>query len=310
MSTDQLIQKAIDGNLPLGLLALVLSALGLRSLLRWAGANYWPKHVEWREKKMAQEAAAEIRQAELLAAAFRQSAELHNRTAEWSAQHELNDEKRHHVVLEHLGRVVAEVKEDVACEIAASEQRIIRETRRLAKDDSGDIPAVPPTRTITGALILFSALTPGLAEATDARIVIECRTTTIAVGAAELETCLDGDETTWLDFVVGAQVIALQLTGGRKVVELGAAPSLGLLIAWRPAWWTATRVLLGGEALVSATVLALDRALSHLEIWTVAAINLLGYLSIGIGGRYGIATSEDASDFAELVLTSGLRVPI
>lgn len=163
-------------------------------------------------------------------------------------------------------------------------------------------------RAEAGVLLLVLA-SPGIAEATDARIVLECsRTTTISVAGRSQETCLDGDEMTWLDLVVGAQLVAIQLTGERKVVELGASPALALLLAWRPTWWTATKLLLGAEAIVSATIL--DASFDHVELWTVAGLNLLGYLSIGIGGYYGIATRAGLRDFAELVVTSGVRIPI
>lgn len=196
--------------------------------------------------------------------------------------------------------------------VSAAMAAVIGAAMYLAKSPvPEDEPSPPPALPPASAVVLLLAMVPSIAEATDARIVLECsRTTTIAVGSKVESTCLTGDESVWMDLVVGAQLVALQITGKRKIVELGAAPSLGLIFAWRPSWWTATKVLLGGEALVSATVLALDRALSHVEIWTVAGLNLLGYLSIGIGGRYGLATSDESSDFADLVLTSGLRVPI
>jgi hypothetical protein len=162
MTTDQLIQKALDGSLPLGLLTLVLFFFAARGIAKWAAANYWPKYAEWKEKKMAQDAAAEIRQSELIAMAFRQSADLHSKSLEQSAAlharsleqqsaHELADERRHHALAAKMDGVVAQVKEDVACEIAASETRIVREVRRLAKENSDDIPIVPPARTVTGA---------------------------------------------------------------------------------------------------------------------------------------------------------------
>lgn len=159
-------------------------------------------------------------------------------------------------------------------------------------------------------VLLAVLLAPAVAEATDAKIVIECsKTTTIAPSIGpELETCLPGDESVWFDMVIGAQLVAIQLTGERKVVELGAAPALGLMLAWRPSWWKATKLLLGGELIVSATVL--DASFDHVEIWTVGALNLLGYLSIGVGGYYGIATREELSDFADLIVTGGLRIPI
>ena len=160
-------------------------------------------------------------------------------------------------------------------------------------------------------LLCSSMLTSPAAEASEARIPLTCTSTaTILETSGEVteEACID--PTAWLDVVVGLHVLALQLTGERQVVELGAAPSLGILFAWRPKFWRATPLLLGVELVVSMTVIDGDGELEHVEAWTVLSLNLLGWMAVGVGGRYGVATRDDLEDFAHLVMTAGLRLPI
>lgn len=165
---------------------------------------------------------------------------------------------------------------------------------------------------MNAALLMVALSLP----ATDARVVLECaRTTTVApvLGQAVDPICLREDETVWMDMSVGVDLFALQLTGKREVVTLGAAPSLGIIFAWKPEWWTATKLLLGGEITLAMTLISPELAegrASHVEIWTVGSLNLFGWFAVGAGGRYGLAVREEASDFARLVITGGLRVPI
>lgn len=149
--TDQLMKELIDGKLPLGVVGIFLLAIFARSGLKWAAANYWPKYVEWKEQRMSHEAAAEARQQEMLASAFKQTADLFSRSMELDAQHELNDEKRHHVVLERIDRTVGTDRHDernrltvllqgqVIDAVGQSEQRIMRELRRINHEDSEDL---------------------------------------------------------------------------------------------------------------------------------------------------------------------------
>lgn len=130
-------------------------------------------------------------------------------------------------------------------------------------------------------------------------------------GWKETTECADPSE--WIDLAVGVQLFALQLTGPRQVVSLGAAPSLGALFAWKPAGWTATPFVFGAELTFAMTLISPELAegtATHVEIWTVGALNILGWFAVGIGGRYGLAVREGISDFARLVITAGLRLPL
>lgn len=190
--------------------------------------------------------------------------------------------------------------------------------RRLVGGNGSLPPSEPPTAGPPIAFILFlSLLLPGEASATDARIPLVCTSTATvlreisSVGVREETECVDPTE--WLDLAVGVNVFALQLTGPREVVSLGASPALGMLYAWRPAGWTATPFLLGAELTLAMTLISpaiVEGEATHVEIWTIAGLDLLGYLSIGIGGRFGLAVREGSDDFARLVLAGGLRMPI
>lgn len=170
---------------------------------------------------------------------------------------------------------------------------------------------------LTHFVFLIALLCPSLAFATSARSILTCTSTTTrleevtGVGVRESTEC--AEPATWIDLTVGVQLVALQVTGPRQVVSLGASPSLGVLLAWRPVGWTATPFVIGGELTFAMTLISPELAegtATHVEIWTVGAVNLLGWFAVGIGGRYGLAVREGLEDFARLVVTAGLRIPL
>lgn len=166
-----------------------------------------------------------------------------------------------------------------------------------------------------GAALII--LLPSVAHATAAKVVLTCSSTVTqleevpGVGVRESEEC--ASPTSWLDVAVGVDIVALQLTGKRQVVSLGAAPSFGLLLAWKPETWTATPMALGAELNFAMTVISPEIAegsATHVESWVVAAFNVMGWFAVGVGGRFGFAIREGYNDFANLVLTGGLRLPL
>lgn len=160
MSWADLIDKAIEKQIAPSIIALILLARGLRGLWKWGAANYWPKYCEWKELRMRQEAAAEIRQAEMIATAFKQIGEMHSQSMQQAAQHELSDERRHHVLVERLEARAEKDRHDIKgamtelslaiCERQDKAQSFLDDRLCEARDlviqridalDTGDLPS-------------------------------------------------------------------------------------------------------------------------------------------------------------------------
>lgn len=127
------------------------------------------------------------------------------------------------------------------------------------------------------------------------------------VGVKEEEICV-GDRVD-LGLTSGVDFAAIKLTGKREVISIGGTPTIGGRVGWKPSFWTVSDTLLGVDATVGMTALDLNDPEDRVFVWLVGHLNLLGWVTVGVGGRFGIATKDKVKDIADLVLTGGLRVP-
>lgn len=162
------------------------------------------------------------------------------------------------------------------------------------------------TVAVTLALTLVGAPT------TQATLVCTATVTQLTevpgVGVRETQQCV-GDQVT-LGLSLGAELAAVQVTGHRGVVSVGATPSVGVRLSWRPAGWP--KLLpeaLGGELMVAVTTLDPSAPPDRVHAWLVGSLRVIGWFALGLGGRFGLATKPGVPDTVDLVVTGGVRVP-
>lgn len=158
--------------------------------------------------------------------------------------------------------------------------------------------------------LLLLGLWSANAEATDIAIGIRCeegQTFTSSIAGSEIDGCLHHDVV--LDVVIGAQVIGVQLTGGRpKVVSAGVSPSFGLKLVYQPKDFKLPEMI-GGVLTLAGNLLDLAgrAALTEtFEGWLLGGITVLGFWSVSVGWRFVFAEVNSA----DLVMTSGFTIPI
>lgn len=156
-------------------------------------------------------------------------------------------------------------------------------------------------------LVLALLIAPAVAEASEAKIVISCaRTTTIAVLDEVEETCLPGDEETWLDLSVSLDTVVFSLSRPRTY-SVGLVPGVGWGFRWKPGWWTLSDAMLGIDLIVGGGFdIPDDSGPVAINVSTLLAVTIGNLFGVGAGFRYALGLGDREDDFVPIV-SLGLR---
>ena len=161
---------------------------------------------------------------------------------------------------------------------------------------------------------LVAMLATSVASATALKIELECQKQLVNTSSASATCIAEGEASRWwIDIVVGVDVVGIQLTGDRKVVQAGFGPSFGFKLAFKPWFDFPTPEAVAIELTISGSLLNIAGGTGGEDrfiMMTTIGPTFLGFLHFGIGGMFALgATSADA-DSADLIFTSGIRAPI